>query len=77
VRARHQQPAGHHQNIENAIIDRGWEEGWVLPEVPKVRTGKKVAVIGSGPAGLRRRRSSIAPGTWSRFSSAPIARAGY
>ena len=40
------------KNIENEIIDRGWEEGWVLPEVPAMRTGKKVAVIGSGPAGL-------------------------
>jgi glutamate synthase (NADPH/NADH) small chain len=40
------------KNIENEIIDRGWDEGWVLPEAPKVRTGKKVAVIGSGPAGL-------------------------
>ncbi len=40
------------KNIENTIIDKGWEEGWVIPEAPKVRTGKKVAVIGSGPAGL-------------------------
>jgi glutamate synthase (NADPH/NADH) small chain len=40
------------KNIEAEIIDRGWEEGWVLPEQPKVRTGKRVAVIGSGPAGL-------------------------
>ena len=40
------------KNIECAIIDKGWEEGWVLPEPPKVRTGKKVAVVGSGPAGL-------------------------
>jgi glutamate synthase (NADPH/NADH) small chain len=40
------------KNIEVSIIDRGWEEGWVAPEAPKVRTGKKVAVIGSGPAGL-------------------------
>ena len=40
------------KNIESEIIDRGWEEGWVLPEAPKVRTGKRVAVIGSGPAGL-------------------------
>jgi glutamate synthase (NADPH/NADH) small chain len=40
------------KNIENTIIDRGWEEGWVIPEAPKTRTGKKVAVIGSGPAGL-------------------------
>ena len=40
------------KNIECAIIDQGWEEGWVMPEPPRVRTGKKVAVIGSGPAGL-------------------------
>jgi glutamate synthase (NADPH) small chain len=40
------------KNIENALIDRGWEEGWVIPTAPEVRTGKKVAVIGSGPAGL-------------------------
>jgi glutamate synthase (NADPH/NADH) small chain len=40
------------KNIEAAITDRGWEEGWVLPEQPRARTGKKVAVIGSGPAGL-------------------------
>jgi glutamate synthase (NADPH) small chain len=40
------------KSVENAIIDRGWEQGWVSPEAPAVRTGKKVAVIGSGPAGL-------------------------
>jgi glutamate synthase (NADPH/NADH) small chain len=40
------------KTLENAIIDKGWEEGWVVPEPPAVRTGKKVAVIGSGPAGL-------------------------
>jgi glutamate synthase (NADPH) small chain len=40
------------KNIENEIIDRGWDEGWVLPEPPGARTGRKVAVIGSGPAGL-------------------------
>ena len=40
------------KNIECSIIDHGWEEGWVKPEPPKKRTGKKVAVIGSGPAGL-------------------------
>jgi glutamate synthase (NADPH/NADH) small chain len=40
------------KNIENEIIERGWEEGWVVPHAPKARTGKKVAVIGSGPAGL-------------------------
>lgn len=40
------------KNIEASIIDHGFDEGWVTPEIPKVRTGKKVAVIGSGPAGL-------------------------
>ncbi|NBU24805.1 MAG: glutamate synthase subunit beta [Gammaproteobacteria bacterium] len=40
------------KNIENTIIERGFEEGWVVPEPPKSRTGKKVAVVGSGPAGL-------------------------
>jgi len=40
------------KNIEQAIIDRGFEEGWVVPEPPNHRTGKKVAVVGSGPAGL-------------------------
>ncbi|MGA2139775.1 MAG: glutamate synthase subunit beta [Verrucomicrobiia bacterium] len=40
------------KNIEVAIIDRGWDEGWVTAEPPKARTGKQVAVIGSGPAGL-------------------------
>ncbi|EGF24219.1 glutamate synthase subunit beta [Rhodopirellula baltica] len=40
------------KNIENAIVDRAWEEGWIVAEPPEQRTGKKVAVIGSGPAGL-------------------------
>jgi glutamate synthase (NADPH/NADH) small chain len=40
------------KNIEVSIIDKGWDEGWVTPEAPKVRTGKRVAVVGSGPAGL-------------------------
>jgi glutamate synthase (NADPH/NADH) small chain len=40
------------KSIEHAIIDRGWAEGWVLPQPPKVKTGKRVAVVGSGPAGL-------------------------
>jgi glutamate synthase (NADPH/NADH) small chain len=38
--------------VENAIVDRGWEQGWIVPAPPSTRTGKKVAVIGSGPAGL-------------------------
>jgi glutamate synthase (NADPH/NADH) small chain len=40
------------KNIECTIIDRGWENGWVQPEAPAMRTGKRVAVVGSGPAGL-------------------------
>ncbi|MFP4156258.1 MAG: glutamate synthase subunit beta [Opitutales bacterium] len=40
------------KNIEQSIIDRAWEEGWVTPNPPEERTGKKVAVVGSGPAGL-------------------------
>ncbi|MGD0258535.1 MAG: glutamate synthase small subunit [Verrucomicrobiota bacterium] len=40
------------KNLECAIIDRAWAEGWVMPDPPKVRTGRKVAVVGSGPAGL-------------------------
>ncbi|HUN27831.1 MAG TPA: glutamate synthase subunit beta [Steroidobacteraceae bacterium] len=45
-------PAVTIKTLENAIVDRGWEEGWIYPAPPAVRTGKKVAVIGSGPAGL-------------------------
>lgn len=40
------------KSIERAIIDKAFAEGWILPEPPRVRTGKKVAIIGSGPAGL-------------------------
>jgi NAD(P)H-dependent glutamate synthase small subunit len=40
------------KNIENAIIDRGWAEGWVRPQRPQRETGKRVAIVGSGPAGL-------------------------
>jgi glutamate synthase (NADPH/NADH) small chain len=40
------------KQIEIEIIDRAWEEGWVPPQPPETRTGKKVAVVGSGPAGL-------------------------
>jgi glutamate synthase (NADPH/NADH) small chain len=45
-------PAVTIKNIEVSIIDHGWENGWVTAEPPKKRTGKKVAVVGSGPAGL-------------------------
>ena len=40
------------KSIEHAIADRAWTEGWVVPQLPKARSGKKVAVVGSGPAGL-------------------------
>src|SRR5258706_273854 len=40
------------KTIECAIVDRAWDNGWVKPEIPTTKTGKKVAVIGSGPAGL-------------------------
>ena len=45
-------PAVTIKNIECSIVDKGFDEGWVTAEPPKTRTGKKVAVIGSGPAGL-------------------------
>ena len=40
------------KSIECAIVDRGWEEGWVVPLVPAKKTGKRIAVVGSGPAGM-------------------------
>jgi glutamate synthase (NADPH) small chain len=40
------------KSIEQAIVDKGWGEGWIAPLVPKRKTGKKVAVVGSGPAGM-------------------------
>ena len=46
------EPAVTIKNIENAIVDRGWAEGWIVPNPPSSRTGKSVAVVGSGPAGL-------------------------
>ena len=45
-------PAVTIKNIENAIVDRGFAEGWIVPQPPRFRTGKKVAIVGSGPAGL-------------------------
>ena len=47
----HDDPVGI-KSIEHAIIDRAWAEGWVKPVVATVKTGKKVAVVGSGPAGM-------------------------
>ena len=46
------QPAVTIKQIEQAIVDRGWAEGWIRPEPPEVLTGKRVAIVGSGPAGL-------------------------
>src|SRR5207248_343981 len=46
------EPAVTIKSIECAIVDRGFEEGWIVPEPPARRTGRKVAVVGSGPSGL-------------------------
>jgi glutamate synthase (NADPH) small chain len=69
------------KSIEHAIIDRAWAEGWVKPQVARHKTGKKVAVVGSGPAGMAaaqqlaccatgflilRWRKSILTAVWSR-----------
>lgn len=40
------------KQVEIEIVDKAWDEGWVGPQVPEVKTGKKVAIVGSGPAGL-------------------------
>lgn len=40
------------KSIECAIVDKGWENGWISPQIPAKRTGKSVAVVGSGPAGM-------------------------
>jgi len=40
------------KQVEVEIVDRAWDEGWISPQIPSVRTGKRVVVIGSGPAGL-------------------------
>ncbi|MDI2589072.1 glutamate synthase small subunit [Psychrobacillus sp. NEAU-3TGS] len=45
-------PAVSIKNIERTIIDKGFENGWVVPRIPSMRTGKKIAIVGSGPAGL-------------------------
>ena len=46
------EPAVTIEEIEKTIVERAWDEGWIAPEPPAERTGRKVAVIGSGPAGL-------------------------
>jgi glutamate synthase (NADPH/NADH) small chain len=52
------------KTIECAIVDKGFEEGWVVPEPPARRTGKKVAVVGSGPAGLAAAAQLNRAGHW-------------
>ena len=47
----HEEPVGI-KSIEHAIIDKAWENGWVKPQLAKQKTGKKVAVVGAGPAGM-------------------------
>jgi glutamate synthase (NADPH/NADH) small chain len=50
--------------IERTIIDHAWKEGWIVPEPPAHRTGKKVAVIGSGPAGMAAAQQLNRAGHW-------------
>jgi glutamate synthase (NADPH/NADH) small chain len=52
------------KTIECAIVDRGWHEGWIEPAVPARRTGKRVAVVGSGPAGLACAQQLARAGHW-------------
>jgi glutamate synthase (NADPH) small chain len=52
------------KQIEKSIVERAWEEGWIVPEPPLVRTGKRVAVIGSGPAGLAAAQQLCRAGHW-------------
>ena len=58
------EPAVTIKNIECSIIDRAFDEGWVKPEPPPFRTGKKVAVVGSGPAGLAAAAQLNKAGHW-------------
>jgi glutamate synthase (NADPH/NADH) small chain len=58
------EPAVTIKTIECAIVDKGFEMGWIVPEPPGVRTGKKVAVVGSGPAGLAAAAQLNKAGHW-------------
>src|SRR5437667_2134860 len=58
------EPAVTIKSIECAIVDKGFEEGWIVPEPPEMRTGKKVAVVGSGPAGLSAAAQLNKAGHW-------------
>ena len=50
--------------IEKTIVERAWKEGWIKPEPPETRTGKRVAVVGSGPAGLAAAQQLNRAGHW-------------
>jgi glutamate synthase (NADPH/NADH) small chain len=52
------------KQIEKSIVDHAWDEGWIVPEPPSQRTGKRVAVIGSGPAGLAAAQQLCRAGHW-------------
>jgi len=52
------------KNIECSIVDKGWNEGWITPSFPTRRTGKKIAIIGSGPAGLSAAAQLNQAGHW-------------
>jgi glutamate synthase (NADPH/NADH) small chain len=52
------------ERIEYEIVERAWDEGWVTPQVPTVRTGRSVAVVGSGPAGLAAAQQLARAGHW-------------
>src|SRR5881227_851705 len=58
------EPAVTIKQIEKSIVERGWEEGFIRPEPPKFRTGKKVAIVGSGPAGLAAAQQLNRAGHW-------------
>src|SRR6266536_5762288 len=58
------EPAVTIKQIEKNIVERGWAEGLIHPELPKFRTGKKVAVVGSGPAGLAAAQQLNRAGHW-------------
>ena len=58
------EPPGTIKQIEKTIVDRGFEEGWIRPEPPHARTGKRVAVVGSGPAGLAAAQQLARAGHW-------------
>lgn len=58
------EPAVSIKQIEKSIVERGWEEGLIRPEPPKFRSGKKVAIVGSGPAGLAAAQQLNRAGHW-------------